>query len=292
MAIKNKKSLEVGLYGEETAPFLPDFVHYELLESRSSSHNWEINVHAHPQLCQVFLFESGNVILKTNNSELSLPLPCVLFVPENTAHGFSFLPNSTGRVLTLSVSFIENLFQSSPDILNAFATVHQIDTQIEAESYQKMRTILISIQDELADNQPQRNLALQTRLTLFFIELFRLSDQRIDNIKTIDRNLSHYQEFQRLIQKNYLTQQSMNQYANQLNMTSVHLNRICQKLVGKTASEVLQEYIVNEAKKYLKHTSYSVSEIAYRLNFEYPSYFTRLFKKHTGLSPKGFRAEG
>lgn len=66
----------------------------------------------------------------------------------------------------------------------------------------------------------------------------------------------------------------------------MHLNRICQAVVGKPALQLVQEQQVQEAQKYLRYTSYSVSEIAYLLKFEYPNYFARLFKKHTGHGQK------
>jgi AraC family transcriptional activator of pobA len=44
-----------------------------------------------------------------------------------------------------------------------------------------------------------------------------------------------------------------------------------------------------EAEKFLKHTDLHVSEIAYRLNFEDPAYFSRLFRKYMGTSPRVFR---
>ncbi|MFX5756507.1 helix-turn-helix domain-containing protein, partial [Acinetobacter baumannii] len=68
-----------------------------------------------------------------------------------------------------------------------------------------------------------------------------------------------------------------------------HLNRICNEVRGKSALSIIQEHLIEQAKTYLLHTSYSVSEIAYLLNFEYPNYFARLFKKLNGVSPREFR---
>ena len=50
-------------------------------------------------------------------------------------------------------------------------------------------------------------------------------------------------------------------------------------------AELVHQHLIQEAQKYLLHTSYSISEIAYLLEFEYPNYFAKLFKKHIGLSP-------
>jgi AraC family transcriptional regulator, transcriptional activator of pobA len=79
------------------------------------------------------------------------------------------------------------------------------------------------------------------------------------------------------------------EYARELNSTTAHLNRICQAVAQKTTSQIVEEYIIGEAKKYLLHISYSISEISYMINFNDPAYFSRLFKKHCGASPKIFR---
>jgi AraC family transcriptional activator of pobA len=82
---------------------------------------------------------------------------------------------------------------------------------------------------------------------------------------------------------------SVKQYASELHITSVHLNRICQSAVGKPALHIIHDFLILEAEKFLEHTDLHISEIAYRLNFEDPAYFSRFFKKYTALSPKQFR---
>jgi AraC family transcriptional regulator, transcriptional activator of pobA len=77
--------------------------------------------------------------------------------------------------------------------------------------------------------------------------------------------------------------------ADELAITPVPLNRICRLVAGKSASQLMQDHILDEACQYLTYTSYSVSEIAYLLHFEYPNYFARFFRKHTGTFPTEFR---
>jgi AraC family transcriptional activator of pobA len=50
----------------------------------------------------------------------------------------------------------------------------------------------------------------------------------------------------------------------------------------------VQDYYISEAKKYFSHTSLSIAEVAYQLNFEDPAYFSRYFKKKEGISPREF----
>jgi AraC family transcriptional activator of pobA len=109
-----------------------------------------------------------------------------------------------------------------------------------------------------------------------------------ENIKHETATLKYFRQFQKNI-KTAEYDKTIPAYAQDLGITPVHLNRVCQAVVGKTALELVQAHWIREAQKYLRYTSYSVSEIAYLLKFEYPNYFAKLFKKHTGLSPSEYR---
>ena len=65
--------------------------------------------------------------------------------------------------------------------------------------------------------------------------------------------------------------------------------RLIKKETGKTALEHIHIFLIKEAKNLLIGTENNVSEIAYELGFDSPSYFTRLFKKQTGMRPLEFR---
>lgn len=79
-------------------------------------------------------------------------------------------------------------------------------------------------------------------------------------------------------------------FATQLAVHVNHLNRSLKDVTGKTTSEHIAERIVREAKALLLHTNWNISEIAYALGFEYPSYFNNFFRRQTNSTPKGFRA--
>ena len=78
-------------------------------------------------------------------------------------------------------------------------------------------------------------------------------------------------------------------YATALSVHINHLNRSVKNVTGKTTSAHIAARIMKEAKALLQHTDWNISDIAYSLGFEYPSYFTLFFKKHAGLAPTQIR---
>lgn len=80
-------------------------------------------------------------------------------------------------------------------------------------------------------------------------------------------------------------------FATNLSVHVNHLNRSVKEVTGKTTTEHIASRITQEAVALLQHTDWTVSEIAYGLGFETPSYFTNFLKKGTGKSPVMFRRE-
>jgi len=84
---------------------------------------------------------------------------------------------------------------------------------------------------------------------------------------------------------------TVNAMASQLNLSPRYLSDLLKQETGKTAIELIHIFLVNEAKNLLKGENQNVSEIAYMLGFENLPYFSRLFKKETGLSPNQFKKQ-
>ncbi|TXF88422.1 helix-turn-helix domain-containing protein [Neolewinella aurantiaca] len=84
---------------------------------------------------------------------------------------------------------------------------------------------------------------------------------------------------------------SVEQMADKMAVSQRYLSDTLKKETGKTTTEHLQLYLVDEAKDILLNPEKSISEVAYELGFEYPQYFSRLFKKRVGVSPSEYRAK-
>lgn len=78
-------------------------------------------------------------------------------------------------------------------------------------------------------------------------------------------------------------------FAHQLNVHVNHLNRAIKEPTGKTTSQLIAERILQEAKILLKHSKWSISEIAFALSFTEATHFSNFFKKHTEQRPSKFR---
>jgi len=84
---------------------------------------------------------------------------------------------------------------------------------------------------------------------------------------------------------------SVKSVAASLNMSPRYLSDLLKMETGKTALELIHIFLIQEAKNRLRTSDSNVSEIAYSLGFENMSYFSKLFKKETGQSPKEFKKQ-
>lgn len=82
---------------------------------------------------------------------------------------------------------------------------------------------------------------------------------------------------------------TVNQMALQLNLSPKYLSDLLKQETGKTAMELIHLFVISEAKNMIVSGEKSISEIAYQLGFDNPPYFSRLFKKEVGLSPKEYK---
>ncbi len=96
-------------------------------------------------------------------------------------------------------------------------------------------------------------------------------------------------EFIRLIETHYTKSHRVADYANRLNITGKCLNELVKGAMGKTATQMIHERIVLEAKRHLYHSPLTIKELADTLGFDDPYYFSRFFSKWVGLSPQKFR---
>ena len=287
-----KNIVKYGLYGEDEKALIPNFVHCETIESRSRAHDWEIKPHIHLNLFQIFLFEIGEGVIIGEKENITLQPPCIVVMPANHLHGFRYTSDTNGRVITLSDSYLETLFKMSPNVVLELNQMRHIAVEENNPNFESLIRIIDRISEELYEDFHEKRLALQAYLSILLVEVFRFAHKSEQSLLKMDnRQLRYFQDFQKNIKKTLSSSKTVAEYAKELNITPVHLNRICKAVAQKSALQVAHEHIISEAKKYLLHTSYTITEVCYMLQFNDIAYFSRLFKKEVGLSPKAFKVE-
>jgi AraC family transcriptional activator of pobA len=96
-------------------------------------------------------------------------------------------------------------------------------------------------------------------------------------------------KFKVLLQRDYKEEKTVSHYANELKISPRKLTEMTEYVQGQTAKQIIIEKIVNESKKLLRHSNYTISQISYELGFTNEANYTHFLKKHAGKSPSQLR---
>jgi AraC family transcriptional regulator, transcriptional activator of pobA len=178
-----------------------------------------------------------------------------------------FQPNGT-HIFELTdeqVSIVESIYKRMFEEINS-DYIHKYDV---------LRTLVFELLHFAMKMQPsaefnRQGIHASQRISTLFLELLERQFPIDDNHQTI-------------------TLRSASDFARQLNIHVNHLNRAVKENTEKTTSQLIAERFLQESKILLKHSAWSVSEIAYALGFTEVTHFNNFFKKHVQLSPLKFR---
>ena len=98
-----------------------------------------------------------------------------------------------------------------------------------------------------------------------------------------------FYRFIQLLNEKYIEYGYADLFAYALQVNQKKLNKAAKEITGKTACCLVEEKIVTEAKKILAQSRYQVKQIAWQLGYEDQYYFSRMFKRQTGISPRQYR---
>jgi AraC family transcriptional regulator, transcriptional activator of pobA len=280
------------LYGETRHWPTPDLLHCESIPERSALHDWHIRPHRHADLVHLLHVSRGRVDLELEGTRHPLEGPLVIVVPSMSIHGFRFSPDVDGHIITLARPLVDHLAEmaSSAGALLQHAGFHGLQG---SGSGRRIATLVAQIDEEYRQPAPGRARLLEALIQALVVELSRQQVVAGPGAKAPashhDRGHQHLENYQALIEAQFRRQPSVEQFAAQLGMSSAHLNTLCRRLADRSALQLLHERLLLEAKRQLTYTNMTISQIADSLGFSEPAYFTRFFKRNTGLSPRDFR---
>lgn len=143
--------------------------------------------------------------------------------------------------------------------------------------------------DKQAPNYLFKNQVINSLTEILFCEIARLAELQAKNTVVVpSRKRDILTNFYLLLKASFRQEHMVQYYANQLKITPKHLSVITKELTGKSAIELIQDILVEEAKLLLRQ-GLSIGEIASKLHFSDQSFFGKFFKRNVGISPKEFR---
>ncbi len=193
-----------------------------------------------------------------------------------------------------------------PNIFNKHFT-HKKISSYDFFSYEVNETLLLTKEEKISvgnlmkmaweefNNKDDFSIPI---ILSYISTLLNLSDRfyarQFETRKKLNNQLSN--DFHNLLKTYYfkntnseVQQPTVQYFADMLNVTPNYLSDTIKHHSGKPALAIIHDFIIEEAKRQLINSTQTVAEISYHLGFEYPSYFSRLFKRKTNFSPTDFR---
>ena len=201
-------------------------------------------------------------------------------------------PKSNGYIILFKPHFLKMLDNSSKK--NQFEKLLQVSSEqiiyLNSAEKKNLKKIFDNIYSEFDKCLKGCDIIIQSYLLILLQETARLFYPKLENKSALlTREQQIFQDFKILLEQNGSTIKSPFYYAQKLNLSTVYLNEVINKLTRKSLSRTIKTKCVLSAKTYLLQTNLTVSEIAFRLGFNDTSNFSRFFKRETGILPSKFK---
>lgn len=282
-----------ALYGDQAQPGWKNSFDFEWIPQRSGPYNWEIRPHVHEAFIQILYLTQGSVEVLLDNAKWRVPAPCLLIIPAQTVHGFHFSADVNGPVVTATQRPLESLAAlAMPELLQTIRKPAVISLDTDGHHAEALMPLFLAIEREARLHAIGQFAAGMSLLTALFVQVARLGQVGAPAPLTISlRKTGQIEKFRALVNDNFKKRLPMAFYAGQLGVTTGQLSRLCREVLGTSSLDVINARIVHEAQRDLVFTSSSIQQLADALGFVDEAYFGRFFRKHTGLTPRDFRAK-
>lgn len=269
-----------------------DFLHIEPIRKRSGANNWTIAPHAHPHHMQVLYVRKGGGTIEIEGQRIAVTVPCLMAIPVAAVHQISFEPDTDGWVITAAEAFVSHASSGDTrlvEVTRRGGVFPLAGTGLEPE---QVEASFVSLQREFVYSAPGRRPTIMAYFIILLVGLMRAhAHEERPRYAGDDRVYSLLLRYRDLIEQHFRHERRLDFYADALAVTPARLNAACKARLGITASAMLQDRLITEAKRWLIYTGMSVAEIGFALGFDDPAYFSRFFSKRTGIPPGRLREE-
>ncbi|MHC0446004.1 helix-turn-helix domain-containing protein [Flavobacterium sp. 3-218] len=252
------------------------------------SHSFVEEPHRHDSYLMVF-FTKGSGLHEVDFDQFEIKRGSLFVLQPGQMHHWNLSEDIEGFVIIFSQELYNLYFgQKKINDYNFYHSIHNRPEMVfeENEIPKILPFFNLLIQENTQNNKYQLDKLLNL-LDCIHIEVSRKYSETYSH-QTHSYNIK-INTFESLLEEYFRTEKLPSFYAEKLNITLKHLNRICNEILQKTATEVITDRVILEIKRMLIDKQLAVNEVAFKVGYEDYSYFSRFFKKQTGMSPTEFR---
>ena len=229
----------------------------------------------------VMTYEGTDMVLRENT------IVCLSFF-----HTLAFKRLGSARIVRFNPEFYCVLNHDSEVSCKGilFYGANQLPVfRVSDESLAKFELLWDVFSAEMASADDLQLEMLQMLLKRFIILATRVYKSQNHFLELDNTDVELVREFNFLVEQHFKTKHTVKEYADLLNKSPKTLSNIFSNLAGKTPLQIIHDRKHVEARRLLRYTSKTVSEIAYEVGFEDVQTFSRFFKKQEGSSPTEFK---
>ncbi|MEM6347650.1 MAG: AraC family transcriptional regulator [Bacteroidota bacterium] len=219
------------------------------------------------------------------------PAQSLIFLKPGQVHYFCPYSPNEGRLFHFNEVFLHRLEQDETLAFHyaLFYDPRPLKLRLTPELSAKLETLSTWMEEELSKQESFYRDQLYYLFHSFLVMVERLWQSQNASSPVLDEDWQQVRAFQQLVEKSLDKFYNIGELSSQLGMSEKSLTRLCKARLHQTPANWIHQRRILEAKRYLSNTSLSAKEVGYSLGFEQATYFSKYFKKHTGLTPKQFQ---
>lgn len=243
----------------------------------------------------IFLVKTGQAEVRINNVSYTLVVNDVILGPPNAIKQLvSISKDCTGYCITFKVDFLNQLGlpRHYPELINYFASKNKPYWKLSGPDAANLITFISDLffRCKEVKNHPYGKEMLNHTFFRLMYELAALATRYSQPMNEhLSRKEHLVMQFATLVNSHFREQRSVQFYAGKLHITPKYLTETVKEVSGKNARDIIDDFVVLEAKLLLDMLSLSVGQVAEKLNFSDQSFFGKFFKRKAGISPKEYR---
>jgi len=250
----------------------------------------------HPYISEPYRAESyaieflrkGSIVMQSKLKKIIIHAPAIITLGPSVIRSFT---KDSDKILIDIIFFKPQFFlhnQANVFFLSQYEFFENSEMHVfnlgkkNKVKFEQIFSLLRQSIEYNSDNQPS---ILRAYLYILIYEL----DVIKQTITTDNKQNPLFEKFKEILSRDFLSQRSVQYYADALHVTRKYLSEVIKNNSGKTASDWIEDIVVLESKILLQNKDVTINQISDTLNFPNQSAFGRFFKKCTGISPLEYR---